>query len=127
MATTSGFWLSFAATVVLLVVSLVSGLARRRRVHLVTGPLTMVALAFAVHYTEQLVRAYTFPKGPMGIHLTCAITAGALALPVIGSGLLLAVRPQRRRLHRYCVLAFVGMTLVATSTGIWVFSIATAK
>jgi hypothetical protein len=127
MATTYGFWLSFAATVVLLIASLASGLARRRRVHLVTGPLTMVALAFAVHYTEQLVRAYTFPPGPMRIHLTCAITAGALALPVIGSGLWLALRPQRRRLHRFCVLAFVGMTLVATGTGIWVFSIATAK
>ena len=47
MASTVPFWLAFGATVVLLVITLATGWQRRRKLHLVAGPLTVVALAVA--------------------------------------------------------------------------------
>ena len=50
------FWIAFVVTVVLLVASICTGLARQRRVHLVLGPLTIVSLAIAIWLTEKLIR-----------------------------------------------------------------------
>lgn len=123
MGPTFGFWLAFATTVVLLVVSLVSGLLGRRRVHLVTGPLTMVMLGVAVLLTEQLMRGYRFPVEEMKIHLMIAKTAAALGLVVVATGVWLWRRPTARRWHKLAVWLFVVLTLVATGTGIWVFGL----
>jgi hypothetical protein len=127
MLVTLGFWLAFVATLVALVVALLSGLLRKRRVHLVAGPLTIALLVVAVILTEELVAHFVFPPAEMRIHLTFAIAAGCLALAVAASGGALVWLPKLRRLHRYCVFAFVVMALLATGTGIWVFSIATPK
>ena len=127
MGPTLGFWLAFATTVALLVVSLVSGLLGRRRVHLVTGPLTIVMLAVAVLMTEQLMRGYAFPVEEMKIHLMIAKTAAALALVVVATGIWLWRRPAARRWHQIAVWAFVVLTLVATGTGIWVFCLSVPR
>ena len=122
-----GFWLAFGAAVLLLAVALVSGLRRRRRLHLVVAPLAMVALALAIVATEQLLRSYTFPADDLRFHLRFAKTAGLLALPVIGTGLWLWRRPAARRWHRLAVWAFVLATAAATCTGIWLFTRATLR
>lgn len=127
MGPSFGFWLAFSTTVGLLVVSLVSGLLGRRRVHLVTGPLTIVMLGIAVLMTEQLMRGYRFPPEEMRVHLMIAKTAAALALVVVGTGLWLWRRPAARVWHRWTVWLFVVLTLTATGTGIWVFCLSELK
>ncbi len=127
MVSTLPFWLAFVATVVLLIVSLVSGLLRRRRVHLVTGPLTMVALAFAVIETEALMRRYDFPREALDTHLVFAKAGGLMALPVIVTGLWLWWRPRARFWHRLAVWLWLISVLAATGTGLWIFDLATPK
>lgn len=127
MYLTLGFWIALATTVVLMVVSLVSGFGRKRRFHLVTGPLTMVSLTVAVILTEQLVRKYQFPPDELAIHKVCAKTAGLSALPVVVTGVMLARWQAIRPWHRLAVVLFVLASLVATGTGIWVWSLATLR
>lgn len=127
MYSTLLFWLAFGATVALLVVSLVSGFLRKRRIHLVTGPLTMVGLVFAVIETEALMRKYTFPREALDTHLIFAKAGGLLALPVIVTGLWLLKRPQARLYHRIAIWVWLLAVLAATGTGLWIFGLATPK
>lgn len=127
MLLTLGFWIALATTVALMVVSLVSGFRGRRRLHLVTGPLTMVSLVVAVVLTEQLVRKFVFPPDELAIHKVFAKAAGFSALPVVVTGLLLVKWPAMRPWHRLAVVLFVLASLVATGTGIWVWTMATLR
>jgi hypothetical protein len=121
MGSTLGFWLSFAATLLLLVIALVSGWRGRRRVHLVAGPLALVLLAIAIVCTEQLMRNYRFPEAALRFHLVFAKTGGLLALPVVVTGVWLWRRPAARPWHRRAVWLFLLGAVAATSTGIWLF------
>lgn len=121
MGVAIGFWTAFVATVALLATSLLAGMLGWRRVHLWTGPLTMVALTVAIVCTEQLMRGYTFPAAALQFHLVFAKAAALLALPVIGTGLWLWRRPSARRWHRAAVWSFVALALAATGTGVWLF------
>lgn len=119
------FWVALATTVVLLVVALASGLRSRRKLHLVAGPLAMVSLVGAVLLTELVSRRYSFDAEVKSIHLVCAKTGGLLALPVVLTGLWLWRSEKARLAHRVAVWLFVVATLVATATGIWMFSTGT--
>jgi hypothetical protein len=127
MPDTAPFWIAFTCTVALLVASLVSGWLRRRRVHLVTGPLTMVLLAVTVVLTEELMRRYDFPADALRFHLWFAKAGGLLALPVAATGVWLWRDPRARRWHRTAVLVWLVSVLAATSTGLWLFAQGTAK
>ncbi len=127
MYSTLLFWCALGATVLLIVLSLVSGYRRKRRVHLVTGPLTMVALVLAVIETEALMRRYDFPQQALDTHLIFAKAGGLLALPVIATGIWLWRNPRARFWHRLAVWLWLLSVLAATGTGLWIFGLATAK
>lgn len=127
MPSTIPFWIAFSATVLLLIVSLVSGFLRRRRFHLLTGPLTMVALVFAVLETEALVRNFTFPPDALATHLIFAKAGGIMALPVIVTGLLLWKRPRLRLYHRLAIWLWLVCVLAATGTGLWIWDLGVPK
>lgn len=127
MYSTPLFWTAFVATVALIVVSLISGYRGGRRVHLITGPLTLVALVFAVMQTEALMRRYDFPQDELNTHLIFAKFGGAMALPVLLTGIWLWRRPQARVWHRIAVWLWLLGVLAATGTGLWIFTLATPK
>lgn len=127
MSLAAGFWIAFVVTVVLLVVSLVSGFCGRRRLHLWTGPGTIVGLVVAVVLTEQLVQRYEFPPEMAALHLPIAFGAGLLAVPVVGTGIWTWRDPSVRPWHRLAVFVFVGATLAAAGTGLWMFAHATPR
>ncbi|MBL9079151.1 MAG: hypothetical protein JNL08_16735 [Planctomycetes bacterium] len=127
MPPTLPFWIAFVATVLLLVASLVTGWTRRRRLHLWLGPLTMVALGFAVVFTEELVRRYEFPPDVLRTHLWFAKAGGVLALPVVVTGIWLWRQPRARRWHKLAVYVWLLAVLTATGTGLWMFSQGTLK
>lgn len=121
------FWVSFGATLALAALAIWSGFGGGRRVHLVAGPATMVLLTVTILLTERFARARAFPEAEMGIHLWFAKTAALLALPVIATGILTARRPTWRKRHRIAVLLFLLAVVIATATGIWVFSLSTPR
>ncbi len=119
------FWAAFGTTVALLATSLWTGWTGRRRLHLRLAPTALVVLAVTIVLTERLASVRHFPPQEMEIHLWFAKIGAALALPVLVTGLVLIRRPGWRRAHRVCVLLFLTGVLVATGTGIWVFSLST--
>ena len=127
MPPTLPFWIAFVATVLLLVLSLVTGFGRRRRAHLCIGPLTMVSLGVAIYFTEQLMRQYDFPDGELQFHLFFAKAGGLLALPVIVTGLWLWRSEAARLWHRGAVIVWLIAVLTATATGLWLFGLGTPK
>ena len=121
------FWIAFVVTLALFGGALWSGLRRRRRLHFVLAPIAIAGLVVTIILTEQLVRAVEFPAEPMRIHLWFAKTAALLVLPVIATGLWTWRSPGRRRMHRLTVFTFLLFVVVATCTGIWVYSLSTPK
>jgi len=127
MPSTLPFWLAFTATVVLLVGALWSAWMRRRRLHLVLGPCTMVALAIAILLTEQLMRRYEFPPDALQFHLYFAKAGGLLALPVVLTGIWLWRSESARLWHRAAVVIWLVAVLLATGTGLWLFGLGSLK
>jgi len=121
------FWIAFCATLVLMTGALITGFRGVRRLHLVLGPATMVALLVAIVLTEQMASRYEFPEEELWWHLLFAEAAALLALPVIGTGIWYWRRPQVRRWHVISVFAWIAVTLVATATGFWMFSNGTLR
>lgn len=121
------FWVFFALTLAGLGTALWMGLRRRRRAHLRFAPVALVLLGVTIFFAERMGRARVFPAEQMRIHLWFAKSAALLVLPVLASGIVLARRPgpapRARRAHRVCVALFLLAAVVATGTGIWVFSL----
>ena len=127
MASTVPFWLAFGATVVLLVITLGTGWRRQRKLHLVAGPLTVVALAVAVVMTERLMQNYTFPDATKVVHLPCAKAGGLLVLPVVATGVWLVFNERARLWHKITVAVWLLAVVAATATGVWMFVQGVAK
>lgn len=127
MPSTVPFWIAFVATVLCLVGALRTGWLRRRRAHLVLGPLTMALLVVTIVLTEELMRRYEFPEAALHTHLPCAKAGGLLALPVIVTGIWLLRSEKARRWHRAAVLLWLLSVLVATGTGLWMFAQGTPR
>lgn len=121
------FWISFLLTLGLLVGAVWTGAKGMRRAHLWLAPAGLVALAVTIVLTERLLRAVEFPKEEMRIHLWFAKSGAALVLPVVVTGILNLKRPGFRRLHAISVGLFFLVALIATGTGIWVFTLATPR
>lgn len=121
------FWIAFATTLVLLVASLTTGVRKVRRVHIVLGPATMLALLWAIISVERLSRAYSFPADAFAIHIMFAKCGAALAFPVIVTGVWLARSEKARLFHRWAVAIWLVSVLTATGTGLWMFSLGELK
>ena len=127
MPSTVPFWIALVATVVLLVAALCTGLLRKRKLHLWLGPMTILSLAIAIVLTEELMGHYDFPAEELAFHLIFAKAGGLLALPVVITGIWLWRAPRARLWHRIAVIVWIVGVLIATGTGLWMFSHGTAK
>ncbi len=126
-ATTVLFWTFFSLTLAGLGSAVATGLARRRRLHLFFAPVSLVLLTVTIVFAERMASSRVFPEEEMRIHLWFAKSAAVLALPVIVSGIYVARTARGRRTHLLCVLIFLIGTLIATGTGIWVFSLSAPR
>ena len=124
---TLAFWIAFPVTLVLLGCALVTGLTRRRRLHLKLGPLALLSLLVAIVLAVEMGRMRVFPEAEMRIHKVIALIASSLAIAVAITGLWLIKNPRVRRLHKVCVLFFLCAAVVASGTGIWVFTLSTPR
>lgn len=123
------FWISFCVTFLLLLASLWAGITKRRKLHLLVAPASFVSLTITVILTEQLVSSRVFPQAELDFHLNFAYSAAALGVPVILTGVWLARSgaPTARRVHRVCITLFMLAVVVATTTGIWSYSLSVPK
>ena len=117
------FWTFFPLTALALVLALLSGLHRRRRRHLWLGPVSLVLLAVTILLAERMASLRQFPPDEMRVHLWFAKTGAFLAIPVVITGAVLFFRPRWRRAHFVTVILFLCAVVVATGTGLWVFSL----
>ncbi len=124
---TAWFWTLFPITLALLIGALWTGCRKIRRVHLVLAPLSLVFLGVAIILAVRMGRTRIFPPDEMRTHRMIATAAALLVLPVIASGLALVRSPRWRRVHRVCVILFFFTALVATGTGVWVFTMSTPR
>lgn len=120
---TLAFWISFPVTLLLLVAALVTGLTRKRKVHLVLGPLALVSLTIAIVLAVLMGKTRVFPPEEMRIHRMIATTAGVLAILVALTGIRLVYSPRARLAHKIVVFVFMVAALAASGTGIWVFTL----
>ncbi len=122
-----GFWSSFVVTLVLVGATVWTGFTARRRAHLGLALAAVAMLTVTILLTERLVRAIDFPEAEMAIHLIFAKTGALLVLPVAVTGILTWRRPTWKKVHLTCVALFLLDVLIATGTGIWVFSLSTPR
>ena len=121
------FWISFATTLLLVLLTLITGWRGRRRAHLVFALLAVAVLTVTILLTERLVALREFPKEQMRIHLWFAKSAAGALLPVACTGAVLWRNANWRRIHFAMVCLFLVLTFTATGTGIWVYSLSTPR
>ena len=121
------FLANLALTVVMLVVTLVTGKTHRRRAHLIAAPVTVVVLVFAIWQAELYGQGFDFDRTRLVVHLVCAGLSLAALPGTIWSGLQLLKRPQARPVHVRWVGIFVVCTVLSVLTAGWMFLSATPK
>lgn len=114
-----GFALFLVLTVIALVAVVATGLRARVKLHIGLVATTLVLLAIAIYFAEQLGELYDLRAAGAitPIHLTLAkITTLAYLLPV-ASGLMTLRNRAHRRLHFKLAMLVLALTLATTVTG----------
>ncbi|MEZ5965731.1 MAG: hypothetical protein R3F56_17990 [Planctomycetota bacterium] len=123
----TSFWTSFGATLLLVALTIVQGWRGRRRAHLVLALTSVASLTLTIVLAERMGATRTFPRDAMRIHLWFAKSAALAVVPVALTGAVLWRRPTWRPVHRTVVVLFLLLTVAATATGTWVFSLSEPK
>jgi len=116
-----GFVLFLLLTVALLGADVFTGLKSRLRAHLVFVTLTVVSLALAIYYAEQLGKLYDLDAAGAikDVHLTLAkLATGSYLLP-IATGIATYRNRARRKLHFKMAMIALVLTVSAAVTGTW--------
>jgi hypothetical protein len=111
------FLASLLVTVVLLLLSLWTGHARRRKAHLWAVSITVVSLAGAIYLAEWYGSRFTFEDQIRRIHLFIAKASTLTLLGPIVTGLLSLRRPNPHPWHGRTVALFVFAVVVTVVTG----------
>jgi len=112
---------ALGVTVLVLAVTVVTGLKAIRRVHLTFVALSLVSLGVSVYFAERLGRHYDLESAGLvtTIHLTLArVTTAGFLLPLV-TGFLTLKNPLRRRLHGRVVFLILALVVVTLVFGVW--------
>lgn len=120
-----GFLSFLGLTVVGLVVTVIAGLKKQRRVHLFRALTTVVLLGVTIVFAFLLGGVRDFPPDEMAIHKIFSRTGAYMVIPVTFTGAMLWNRPGWRWAHRACIAVFLAGVLGAAVTGVWVLSLST--
>ena len=125
----TAFWAGFVLTLVAAAAALVTGRTGRRRAHYASAVSAVVVLGFTIYFARRLTEARELPGPELEFHLIFAKSGAVLVLPVIATGLWMAWTKGRSRVARIChrsaVVLWLLVVLVATATGIWMYSLST--
>jgi len=110
-------------------VTVVTGRAARRKIHLRFVALTVICLSLTIYYAKQLGQLYHLER--LGwihdFHLLISRVTSASYLVVIGSGLATLKRASRRKTHSRIAYSVLTLTVVTAVTGVWMIFSATPK
>lgn len=121
MSPERGFVVFLGLTLVLLGVVVATGLAARRRIHLVAVGLAVIALGTTIYFAEKMGELYDLAAAGAitPVHLAIAkLTTLAYLAPVVTG--ILTIRDARwRARHRRCAFGVLALTLATAVTGTW--------
>jgi hypothetical protein len=108
-------------TAVMMGMTVLAGIRKQRRTHVVRAITTVVSLTAAVIFA-YLMSLYerVLPPREMAIHRIFSMTVAGITPAVVITGILLWRKPRWRRAHRWCVGVLVLATVGALGTGLWV-------
>ncbi len=129
MTPTVGFPVSLGVTVLLLVCVVITGLGGRVKLHIPLVFATVLALATAIFFAEKLGKLFDLAAtGTLWtVHLALAKTATAAYLLPITTGVLTLRDRKHRRLHFWCAMITLALTVATAITGTWMISVAPWK
>jgi len=116
-----GFLAGLAATVVVLVGVIVSGMRERRRIHIPLVIVFFATLGTTIWFAERMGRALDLKAAGWitPVHLALAKTTTlAYALPMI-SGMLALTSERWKARHKCLAWLLIAMTLATVATGAW--------
>ncbi len=117
---TTAFLIFLGATVVAIVLTVLAGLRKRRRAHLVRAITTVVLLAITIYFAYQMDTERVFPVEEMKIHRIFSRSIACIVPLLVFTGAMLWRRPGWRPAHRLFIVLFLVDALCAAVTGIWV-------
>ena len=118
---TTLFVLNLAATVALLVVTLITGKRGLKLLHIRIALTTVVVLLLAVVQADMYGHGFTFEDLELKVHLIFAFATLFAVLPVIYSGYHLRRESRWRHTHARFVTLFVCLTVAAVLTAGYMF------
>ncbi len=124
-APTTELFVFLGCTLVCAALALVTGILAKRKVHLGAAALTVLSLALAIYFAEQVGRSWSFPEWPLRIHLVFAYLGTGLAVLVAITGVLRLSRKRSWVWHGKAVRAFLTVVVFALGTGAWIFVVGT--
>lgn len=119
---TASFVANLALTVLLLGAAVWAGRTGRRRPHFLFAGSAVLSLGLAIIQARIFGEAFVIPAERLRVHLVFAGTALLLLPGVALSGVALIARPGARRVHRAFVALFLGTTLAAIATALWMLA-----
>ncbi|HHI81207.1 MAG TPA: hypothetical protein ENK02_14675 [Planctomycetes bacterium] len=120
-------FLFLGATVLMLVLVVLAARKGKRRLHLGLALGTLPVLYGAIHYAGAMDAYWNFPKVPLRIHLSFAITATVLVFVVALSGFMHFMGWVPKKFHSRLAWIFLGFVLLASLTGGWIFLVGEPK
>ncbi len=120
--------IAFLGATVLMLVSVV-WLAKTgyRRQHITLAILTLPILFGAIHYAGAMDAYWNFPKVPLRVHLSFAISATGLVFLVSLSGFFHLRGWVSKKVHARLAWTFLVFVLLASITGAWIFIVGEPK
>ncbi|MFO0982964.1 MAG: hypothetical protein U1E76_14750 [Planctomycetota bacterium] len=112
------FGISVVATLASLAALVTTGLMGERKMHLTVFFPTAFFLLAAIYFAERLGQVYRFSPTVLAVHLPIAVSTVVMLVPTIVTGAMRWRNPARVRAHRYCVIAFLTLAILALGTGI---------
>lgn len=121
MTVALGFLCSLAVTLLVLGVTVWSGVKARLKVHLPAVATAVVCLGVTIYFAERLGEEYDLDKSGAikGVHLFLAKLATLAYLMPLVSGVLTLRDRRHRRLHLVLALVTLLLTVAAAVTGTW--------
>ena len=128
MTYTTWFLVCLGLTVMVVLLTLRSGLKKERGQHLIRALSSVVLLAITVVFA-YLMGEYEkeFPAGHMRVHRFFSLSVAGVVPLVALSGAVLWRRPNWRNVHRTFVVLFLCGAAGATVTGIWMLAVSSPK
>jgi hypothetical protein len=115
------------ATLLMLLLVVWTAKRGKKRLHIQLALATLPVLYGAIYYAGAMDAFWDFPLVPLRVHLSFAISATVLVCLVVVSGIFHLKGWVPKRVHARVAWTFLGLFLLASVTGVWIFLVGAPK